>query len=778
MKWSWIWLPCLVWHSAAAPVANEAEGFHRLLDSFPIVAEIDAAVVAPEQEFPPGSSRTTNILGQAARILPPGEEAKAMTWVIGAKASLKPGAAYVLSVEFPDDIPRSIFIANRGADQVRGVATGTATGDVRRQYTQPSLESVAYPQTAQWQRYRSLFVLHHRFQGVKAQRDPVPGGRPYLPTNGFHVVIFQSRKINDPRSEGAAVGRIRLHAVPSLDLLAAGGSELPSGLPRRHVFFREEMGDEPVSGKASEDRACDDPIDWFVWKAGVARAMGYNTFAKDLLEFGHNQGWDSGDQNWIINAQPPLKDAWERMLPRIAELGFEFLPYYEYKGGLGWREAKPPSLAWQRRAEKLYHGQPNTNYTGVWWVEQHNSDLTDPDTLKDAKRLLDVTILKHARQARFVGAWFRMRGNHLPISFAQAALDRFSMARMPNLKTGPAELIRSYEGDQKLYNDYIDWWLGRRAEFLRRLQEHLSSGLNQGESRPFGVLFTAWPSEPVPLLRDPGTGQAGHPVQITTSDPEWWAAFARQQEGTWFRWAYAPMSYEDVINNDLYSKSLEFRERISPLPWRTEDFHAAPGADPSRYRDIPGVALTYPIGRLFTVARSDQLERFRAKSGLTVIHHFPLNEDNPKDKGFQGPFDGNAGYTCVDVDRAGGMVRLMEARAVAHGDPVNIGYLMASAFSSGFPGYVRQFNRAYLAVPALPSEVAPGPDPNVVVRRLRTPADGMYFYIVNTSMQHKSVEINMPAGNLKDLITDTETTQRPLRLDLYPGELRSYHLKQ
>ena len=101
------------------------------------------------------------------------------------------------------------------------------------------------------------------------------------------------------------------------------------------------------------------------------------------------------------------------------------MPYYEYKGAIGLKEARPQSLGWQRRAEKLYHNQPNTRYTPVWWTEDHNADLTDPDTLADAKRMLDKTVITHKAKARFAGAWFRVRDNHLPISFADATVARF-----------------------------------------------------------------------------------------------------------------------------------------------------------------------------------------------------------------------------------------------------------------------------------------------------------------------------------------------------------------
>ena len=353
--------------------------FDRLLDSFPVVDEIDPSTVPPVHEFPSGQSHVARILGQTARVLKASDSPGSMAWVIGRGKGLKPGAAYVLEVDYPDDVPRSIFVANRGADLVRGFATGSTFGDARQQYVQPSVESLAYPQTGRWQTYRSIFFLHDRFQGLYAQRDSKPGGRPFGPADGFHVIIFQTKRLNDPRSAGAAIGRLRLRAVPDLTALDATIEFPPDELPRRRVFLREEMADEVVQARNENDRGVADPLDWLLYKAKLARILAINTFAKDLLEFGFNQGWQSGDVNWVNNAQPPIVDLWDRLVPRLAAEGLDLLPYYEYKGAIGSRKASPVSLGWQRRAEKLYHNLPNSRYTPVWWTEDHNADLTDPD---------------------------------------------------------------------------------------------------------------------------------------------------------------------------------------------------------------------------------------------------------------------------------------------------------------------------------------------------------------------------------------------------------------
>jgi hypothetical protein len=193
--------------------------------------------------------------------------------------------------------------------------------------------------------------------------------------------------------------------------------------------------------------------------------------------------------------------------------------------------------------------------------------------------------------------------------------------------------------------------------------------------------------------------------------------------------------------------------------------------------------LTFPIGRLFTVARADVMAPYRTRAGLIAIRHYTLNEDDhDRKKGASNlPFDGQVGYASVDCDRAGAHVRLLEARAIACADPTNLGYLCASSFSTGFPDRVRRFNEAFLAVPALPSKIVDGAstDPEVVVREIQTSRQGTYYLVVNPSMRSKErVAIRLHAqGAVRDLVDHRDLAGSSLILNLDPAELRSYRVR-
>ena len=183
--------------------------------------------------------------------------------------------------------------------------------------------------------------------------------------------------------------------------------------------------------------------------------------------------------------------------------------------------------------------------------------------------------------------------------------------------------------------------------------------------------------------------------------------------------------------------------------------------------------MTYTFNRAYTVESAKAFDAFRTPSGLAVVRHYALNED---------VLDKKLGYFSTDVERAGPYCMLAEARAMAHGDPRFLGYLTASRFNRGFPEYVRDFNAAFLALPALPSKVLKEAcaDPEVVVRAIETKRNGVYLAVVNTGLTAKrNVSIALPAkGKVTDAATGQTLTASDgrLRLSLAPCQLRAIQL--
>ena len=776
-----------------APLPLETQPFGNLT----LVEEIDTATATPSFQSPAGASSVATVLGRSARVMTLSPDAKAFAYRIGAGRGLVAGRAYVLDVEYPDDVARTIYVANRGADFVRGLATGKSVGDARRQFTRSTLESLDYPQSQQWTSMRSLFVLHERFSTLKAERNAVCANRNLLPADGFDVVIFQNKQWDDPRGSGAAIGKIRLYEVANAAALPAPINYPGAPLPRRHLFWREEMADEAVSSNTIAQRAFAQPIDWFQAKITLARFYGFNTLGKDLMEWGHNQGFDGGDAQWIWNAQPPLVDIWTQIVARAGAAGLSVLPYFEYGGSIGacsGANCGYRSLGAQRRTKKLWDGVYTTcgntsYYTCVWWTEGYSADVTDPDTLIDLQHLIDRTVIAHRNVADFVGIWLRTRQTKLPISFSPATLARYN-ADVP----AQPRTIAQLRNDEASRTSYYDWWYGKRRALLLDVRDYVRSGLGD----PFAqVHFSAYPGEPPP----PAYTTPAEPnlTSLITDDVAWWNTYAASLSGNadpdvanWYRWQWGGFTPAQALAQRQHYNGV-FKTFAIPASGteRPEETHSAPPPDPQRYASTNGISMTLPFGTgLYTVGDVQLFTDFSNDAGQTLTHFYPLNEDNGA--AFEDaactthyavsatePFQGRVGYTAVAVDRAGPYVTLAEARALANGNPINIGYLESSSFSRGEPAYVRRFNRALLTLPALAATTRAGAasDAAVVVREIAT-AQGNYYAVINTALTPKTaVTVQLGgSGAVQDLLAGTALASTQLRFDLYPGEVRTFRV--
>ncbi|MBN2025004.1 MAG: hypothetical protein JW809_19665 [Pirellulales bacterium] len=743
--------------TAAAPLPPPSQPTARpLVDAgppwgpLPLVVEVNCAEQTPDREDPPDASRVESILGRPCRVLAPAQgEASYFSYRIGRGAGLAPGAAYVLAVEYPEDAPRAILVRNGGNECSRGFHTGATFGDAfHPKYVNNNNESLRVPLSNRYETWATLFRLHDRFPDLAFPRGEGP--RPLVPADGFDVTIAQFSAADAPASQGAAVARIRLFEVPDVARLKLPVAWPPAGLPRRHVFWREEMADGVIAGNKEEERGLREPLDWYRHKADLMDALGIDTFGKDLLEFGACQHWDStdGGGNKWVHFDWNKKGLWVRIVELMGNRGFSILPYYEYAGSKG-----DAGLGYQRRAKPLSRDDA---FTHIEWIESANADVTDPEAIADLQKILDLTIIRFKDKAHFLGAWIRPR-SQLPIGFGEPTLARFAQEANQGRPVTRAML----RGDKALLGRYHDWWYGKRRDFLVAMRDHLRrAGVNPRAV----VLFTASAAEP-------GVSFPTWEKQFVTDDVPGWTERLRQPDVSQGK-TIVPQDIQTIVAEGRYLDAL----LSAPLNWGGwEVDHANPPADPDRYRDVDGVLLTYCFNRAYTVGSPAVLDRFRGPSGLALVRHYTLNENMLFDKQDQPKL----GYFVADVERAGPCCMLAEARAVAHGDPNYLGYLVGSSFNRGFARHVRDFHAAYLSLPALPSRVLPGAasDAEVVVRAIGTPSAGTFFAVVNTGLDAKrDVAIRLGAtGQVTDAATGEPLPAEGGRVTLsfHPCQLRA-----
>ncbi len=697
-------------------------------------------------EFPSGVSQIQSILGREARVLPnpTGGGVRYFAYRVGQNLGLQAGKAYVLQIDYPEDAPRSMFILNHGAAMSRGLRTGNTLGDaLHAPYVNSNPESLDMPLAGTYRTWQNLFNLHDRFSDIERLRSE--GDRPFVPADGFWVIIAHFANANDPLSSGAAVSHIRLYEAPPVETYAAPISFPPDNLPRRHIFYREEMSDGMALGtRDGNNRGIYNSVDWFENKAKMMKFLGINTFATDLLEFGSNQGFDSGPgggNSWYYVAKEP--DRWEKVLNMLQNYDLDVLPYYEYSGSKG-----ADSLGFQQRAKPL---SPNlTAYTHVSWAESARADLADPETHADAKKLLDATITRYKDSADFVGAWFRSRVSQMPMSFSDQDILWYSQEKNGGVPVTRQQIIDS--GTQ--YENFRQWWFEKRHDFVVDMRDHLRS---QGIGTDATVLFTSDAGEPGRSLIPSGQ------VALIAEDV---AAYGAVGESA--------TSLSLALSSKRHEKALLLpRGTWGGWEWQ----HADPPNDPANYTSDNGAMLTYSFNKAYTVSDPASLGLFDTDSGSAIVRHFCLNEDAMTiDLGLSTRFD-PLGYFVSDTEYTGPYVVMAEALAVANGNPRFLGYLSSSRYNPGFPQYVRAFNQAFLALPALPGTVLAdaATDPAVVVREIVTAGYGSYLAVVNTARTDKAVTITLPdRGVVKDAVTGAVLgTGTAVALEMYPFQLRA-----
>lgn len=697
------------------------------------------------QQYPTNGSRIETVLGRAARVLPndtPGK--KYFAYRLGYGKNLVAGRAYVLSVEYPDDVPRTVIVANNGAEYTRAFHTGNTVGDaLHPPYVNPNAESLELPQTGTWQTWQSLFHLHDRYPSIKRPRgNELP--RDLTPADGFWVIVAHFRPEDAPLSRGAAVARIRLYEAPAAPTYYAPVTLPPTGLPRRHLFFREEMADGVIFQSNGPDLGVTNRVSWFEHKARLMKFLGMNTFSKDLLEFGHNQGWDSapyGGDNWVIQSAFP--SLWADTLTMLERYDLNVLPYYEYAGSRGYS-----GLGYQKRPKPL--ARTDDQYTHVWWSEDARADLTDPDTLTDFKKMLDLTVVQYATRKKFVGVWLRPRVSEMPIGFGDAALARFATGANGGVAVTRAQL----QADSALRQRYYNWWMLQRRAFIDGVTDYLRS---KGVGSDTVTLFTS-------DVTEAGRTHPSASGYMVAENPTPWTALGE-----------SVMSLDRALTEDRQLNAL----LLPRSTWDTWEWqHSDPWNDPQNYVSDTKGALTYSFNHAYTVGRPNALNAFRSGAGLAMVRHYALNEDTMTE-----PNENKLlGYFVTDVEHAGPYSMLAEARAMAHGDPRFIGYLSSASFNRGFPEYVRAFNQAFLALPALPSQVVPSAASNaaVVVRSYNASTHGTYLAVVNTGVhQVDNVAITLPVtGTVTDVVTGAAVpvVNGKLTLSMYPAQLRSFRV--
>ena len=705
--------------------------------------------------YPRDNSRIETILGVSHRVLDVREdECSYIKVTVGKGKKLKPHGSYVLVIDYPDDLPRNYLVRNMAMESKRSFYTGRNGGDCfNAHYVDHNLESLDIPQSGKIEKWAAYMSIHDfTIDEHEKERKDV------LADEGFELVIAQYTRKQDPNTHGVALSKIYLYEIPDEKAVYAKLVLPPENLPQRHLFWREEMADGGMDRNNPK-------IGFIRHKFRQLKMMGMDTYCKDLLEFGHVQHWDplaSGIYMW----DSADRKVWDSIVEEAAAQDLNILPYYEYAGANYMDRNGKPSLGRQLKAEPLntdIKPEMKNCYTHIWWSEKLRVDITDQDTYDEFKQVIYGTLLRYEEQKKnMLGVWIRPRPAQMAVGFADATRERFAYEANNKVPVSRDDLRK----DKTLYDRYIKWWGKKRAEFGAGMRDYMK---DNGIKNPI-VIFDGDTSEP-------GSGMINQ-RGIVTDNPEYWREI----------FSKAPFNYQDpnksitdirnpaIVDEHWFLKGVK-RPAGTWGHWEWQ--HACPGADPESYHDVNNVWISMTFHRVFSVSDPYCFNQFsNANGGQTIIRHYGLNENNlfrfERDENYNIIKDdkGNnkttrlCGYAIHDSERAGRACMQSEVLAMANGNPFNIGYLIGSTFTRGFAGPVREFNRNFLALPALPSEVVADAcaDKEVVLRKVATENDGTYFALTHTGYTAKTVDVRFPAGtaNLKVVVSGKEV---PLKAD-------------
>ena len=418
-------------------------------------------------EYPAGVSKVETVLGVPCRVLSNTEgDAKYFAYRIGEGKGLKAGGCYVVSVEYPEDRSRTMYLCNWGCETALGFATGESLGDVlqgqvRAQQSRVAQVSAVRASSEQW---TQLFYLHDRFPEIKRPRGlgaaAADAGRRFLVHRGAAGGVSGSAGcrgggVEDPalrsdESRGADAARFRFRPRACRGGTSSRARRWPTAWSPPGTSPRRKT--RPCAASRTSPRGTST-------RCGIMEFLGIDTYGKDLLEFGHNQGWDSsegGGNDWVYQA--PTPGLWAEILERAAKHDLTVLPYYEYRGSIGGN--KSLALGPQHRCQRLDGGD---TYTHISWCEGNNADITDPDTLADAKKILDMSLVKYKDKVKFLGAWFRQRPTAMPISFNEQEPAGFRAGGQP----GPAHHTVAPAGRQAIARSILPVVVREAAAVLR-----------------------------------------------------------------------------------------------------------------------------------------------------------------------------------------------------------------------------------------------------------------------------------------------------------------------
>ncbi|MBU1734572.1 MAG: hypothetical protein KJ692_04965, partial [Verrucomicrobia bacterium] len=726
------------------------------------------------------------ILGQPCRV------ARGWGWFAYKlnREGLSPGKSYLLVVEYPEDVGRTINIFNTGnflahtGDQ--GFHTGRTLGD---HWTRTvNSEYVDYPLSGKYQKWYSFFNL-----GEKTFKL----GTPYPSSNtikedtakGFWIFVQGIGPSMDALASGAAVRTIKLYEVPNVPALFLQVNRPPLELGRRELIETSESVGGRFDEKLKEARARQ--------RLYNARFCGMTAIAPNMLS-----------RSWVDDVTAPLLT-----VNRAEGLGVNILPRLMIERDI-FQSIAVPEEARVVDADGCsdFRGAANSEVKG------YIPDVVHPETLQAVWTMLDNVFSSQFADPSFSGLMlFKHFGLPFMPSFSDYAMQRFETETGIRAEGADSAQKREWLVAHKK-TEYYQWWYAKEREFLLALRDQLQAirpdlklyyfPWHSDDDHPFSCARLRYSGLPMQdKIYVPGTSILLVPG--FTVPPEKWTAEQKADPVSargYYRERIAPelagkVTMEDIIygrHKDMKEfwgakRSGELPHLVYPDEMDMVKMLSEPGSiysarrigcNPTLYANDKGIVYWAPVHYKYTADNPKFLNFFKTGEGVAVGNAFPYNEES---------FHMNCFglFAASTIEHAGPFCMMEEILSMANADPTRIMVNMHEPLQRGFPQYARDFAAAYLALPAVPSEVladAVQPqDKEIVVRQYKTDY-GTYLAVINRAfdLKERQVKITVKAesaavASVQDLVTGKDIPFEPegpgrisLAVATQPMQLRSF----
>ncbi|HCU35779.1 MAG TPA: hypothetical protein DGT21_10065, partial [Armatimonadetes bacterium] len=671
------------------------------------------------------------------------------------RQGLKPGAAYVAVLEYPEDTGRTYTVFNTGISISLVGGYGFHTGRTLGDHWTRTLNSeyTDYPLSGKVERWYSVF---HLGDTTWAPGDPwQPAATRAQGVDGFWFIVGGVGPSQDPLASGAAVSTIKLYEITDMTALFPKIEEPPLELGRRELIVTAES--DGLTKYLTDEQA---QARWAQVRLHDARFMGLSGISP----------------NGKTDLKPLLRVNAEQ------HLGLKVFPRWMTERDFLARIGVPPeALAKNADGESAAVGMAH--------VLEEVPDILHPATLRDALRLITEELGPRLDDPAFSGLMlYRHYGTSIPISFSDYALALYENETGVSIPGNDGAARRDWLLANKK-NEYYQWWYAQKRDFLLAIRDHLQAlradlklyyfPWHSDDDYPFAcgrLRYSGFPQ--MDSIYVPGTNILL--VPSFTVPPEKWTpeeqknpALARR----YYREVIAPeLQGKVTIEDVLYGRYKDMPEfwgapRSGELPhllyphqmdlvaMLTEPggmYAHKVGFNPRLFKQDEGFVYWAPVRHRFTADNPELLELFRTGEGSAVAVHMPYNEETshlnvPSIHGAHG------------VEHGGPFCMMEEVLAMAHSDPTHIMESMWEPLKRGFPQYARAFAQAYRALPAVPSTVladAVTPaDEAIVVRSYETDY-GHYLAVINRAFDYRERTVTLafkPAVSAVDRVVNLGT---------------------